>query len=56
MDYIGLKQFVAMDQKPVNGCEIQNIFCACSRVMLKLKLEKAEEEEDAHAQDNDEGF
>ena len=53
---IGLPQFVAMDRKPVDGCEIQNICCARSRVMLRLKLVEAAEEEDAHTQDDDEGF
>ena len=53
---IGLSQFVAMDQNPVDGYEIQNICCANSRVMLQLKLVEASKEEDAHAQDDDEGL
>ena len=50
---IGLPQFVAMDRKPVDRCEIQNICCAHSRVMLRLKLVNSAEEEYAHAQDDD---
>ena len=46
---IVLPQFVAMDLKPVNGCEIQNICCASSRVILRMKLVEAAEKEDAHA-------
>ena len=47
----GLPQYVAIDRKPENGCEIQNAACGRSGVMLRLKLVKgvdlpgAEEEE-----------
>ena len=45
-----------MNQNPVDGCEIQNMCCARSRVMLRFKLVEAAEEEDAHAQDDGEGL
>lgn len=44
---MGLPQYVAIDRKPENGCEIQNLACGVSGVMLCLKLVKtslAEEE------------
>ena len=34
----GLPQYVAIDQKPENGCKIQNAACGRSGVMLRLKL------------------
>ena len=49
---IGLPQFLDMDRKPVDGCEIKNICCACSRVMLRLKLVEAVEEKDSHLQED----
>ncbi|KAI2491366.1 Transposase IS4 [Fragilaria crotonensis] len=33
-------QYVAIDRKPENGCEIQNAACGRSGVMLRLKLVK----------------
>jgi hypothetical protein len=36
----GLPQYVAIDRKPENGCEIQNAACGMSRVMLQVKLVK----------------
>jgi hypothetical protein len=36
----GLPQYVAIDRKPENGCEIQNSACGRSGVMLRLKLVK----------------
>ena len=36
----GLPQYVAIDRKPENGCEIQNAACGRSGVMLRLKLVK----------------
>lgn len=37
---IGLPQYIAMERKPDNGCEIQNAACGKSGVMLQLKLVK----------------
>jgi Transposase IS4 len=36
----GLPQYVAIDRKPENGCEIQNAACGVSGVMLRLKVVK----------------
>jgi hypothetical protein len=36
----GLPNYVAIDRKPENGCEIQNAACGVSGVMLQLKLVK----------------
>jgi Transposase IS4 len=36
----GLPQYIAIDRKPENGCEIQNAACGVSGVMLRLKLVK----------------
>jgi Transposase IS4 len=36
----GLPQYIAIDRKPENGCEIQNAACGKSGVMLRLKLVK----------------
>ena len=37
---IGLPMYVAMDRKPEDGMEIQNVCCAISGVMCQLKLVK----------------
>ena len=45
---IGLPMYVMMERKPDAGCEIQNVACGRSGVMLQLKLVKgAEEHEDS---------
>jgi Transposase IS4 len=36
----GLPQYIAIDRKPENGCEIQNAACGQSGVMLQLRLVK----------------
>ena len=41
----GLPQYVAIEQKPENGCKIQNAACGCSGVMIRLKLVKSADEE-----------
>ncbi len=48
---IGLPNYVSIDRKPDNGCEIQNLCCAKSGVMLRLRLVKSAEEEKAAAQE-----
>jgi Transposase IS4 len=47
---LGLPQYISMDRKPENGCEIQNAACGRSGVMLKLKLVKSAESENATVQ------
>ena len=45
----GLPQYVAIDCKPENGCEIQNSACGRSGVMMQLQLvTTAEHEEERH--------
>jgi Transposase IS4 len=46
-DYInkGLPMYVAIDRKPENGCEIQNVCCGRSGVMLQLKIVKTSQEQ-----------
>jgi Transposase IS4 len=34
----GLPQYIAIDRKPENGCELQNAACGRSGVMIRLKL------------------
>lgn len=34
----GLPHYVALDRKPENGAEVQNLTCSRSGVMLCLKL------------------
>ena len=51
---IGLPQYVAIDRKPENGCEIQNSACGGSGIFCRLKLVKtAEEDELNHEEDDD---
>lgn len=52
----GLHQYVVIDWKPENGCEIQNAACGWSGVMIQLKLVKTKEEEDSHLQQEHEGL
>ena len=49
----GLPCYVAIDRKPENGCEIQNSACGVSGIMLRLKLVKNVEAEEASQQDPD---
>ena len=48
--------YTAIDQKPENGCEIQNSVCSESGLMLRLLLVKIEENYDLHTQEDNEGF
>ena len=50
---LGLPQYVAIDRKPENGCEIQNSACGDSGVMLRLKLVKTAEAEDHNVQEDE---
>ena len=51
----GLPMYVAIDRKPENGCEIQNAACGHSGVMIRLKIVKTAEEENASAVTDDDG-
>ena len=35
-----LPQYIAIERKPENGCEIRNSACGRSKIMMRLKLEK----------------
>ena len=45
---VGLPQYIEIDRKPENGCEIQNADDVVSGIMVKLKLVKNSSEEDLH--------
>jgi hypothetical protein len=53
---IGLPMYMAIDCKPENGCEIQNVAYGNSGVMLRLKLVKTAKEEGANALEDDDGL
>lgn len=42
---VGLPQYIAIDRKPENGCEIQNSACGRSGIMLHLELVSTAEDE-----------
>ena len=52
----GLPQYAAINRKPENGCEIQNICCACSCIMMQLKIVETTKEENANAREGDDGL
>ena len=37
----GLPHCVPNEKKPESGCEIQNVFCGESRIMLRLQIVKS---------------
>ena len=51
----GLPMYVAIDRKPENDCEIQNAACGRSGVMIRLKIVKTAEEENASVVTDDNG-
>ncbi len=53
---IGLPQYVAIDRKPENGCEIQNAACGRSGIMMQLKIVKTAEEEGSHTRPDETGL
>ena len=53
---IGLPQYIAIDRKPENVCEIQNSACGPSGVMFKLKLVKTAESEQHAAEEGPDGL
>ena len=53
---IVLPMYIAIYQKPENGCEIQNSACSDSVVMLQLLLVKSGEDSHLHTQENKEGL
>ena len=53
---IVLSMYIAIYQKPENGCEIHNSACSGSVVMLRLLLMKSGEDSHVHKQENNEGL
>ena len=49
----GLPMYVAIDRKPENGCEIQNVCCGDSGIMIQVRLVKTSEEESTRPQEVD---
>ena len=47
---MGLTMYVVIDNKPINGCEIQNSRDSISQVMMQLKLVKSEADEDRYTE------
>ena len=47
--------YVVIDRKPENGCEIQNAACGRSGVMIRLKIVKTAEEDNASVVTDDDG-
>ena len=52
----GLPQYIEIDRKPVNGCEIQNTADGVSVIMIQLKLVKTSSEEDLHSPEEHDGL
>ena len=50
---MGLPMYVSIDRKPENGCEIQNVACARSGVMLHLKVVKSANHATEEQESND---
>ena len=51
----GLPMYVEIDRKPENGCEIQSAACGHSGVVIRLKIVKTAEEENASVVMDDDG-
>ena len=52
----GLLQYIVIDRKPENCCEIQNDADGVSGIMMHLKLVKTSSEEDIHSPEEHDGF
>ena len=50
----GLPQYIAIERKPENGCKIQNIACAVSGIMIRLRLVKLQKTEEERNEINEE--
>ena len=51
-----LPQYIEIDRKPENGCEIQNAADGVSDIMMQLKLVKTSSGEDPHYPEEHDGF
>jgi hypothetical protein len=54
--HIGIPQYVAIDQKPENGCEIQSAADGVSGGMMQLKLVETAELEVYHVMEGEDGL
>jgi Transposase IS4 len=52
----GLPQYVAIDRKPENGCEIQNAACGRSGIMMQLQIVTTAEHEETRASEAEAGL
>ena len=52
----GLPQYIAIDRKPGNVCDIQNATDGVSGIMIKLKLVNTSSEEDIHSPEEHDGL
>ena len=52
----GLPQYIAIDRKPENGCEIQNAADVFSGIMMQLNFVKTYSEEDLHSPEEHDGL
>ena len=50
---MGLLMYIAIDRKPENGCEIQDVCCEVSGIMLKIRLVKSPEAETVHGEEGE---
>ena len=53
---IGLHMYVAIDGKPVNGWETQNVCGGWSQIMMQIKIVDTAEEEDQHTREGQDGM
>jgi hypothetical protein len=49
----GLPHYVAIDRKPKNSCEIQNVACSKTRIMMELHVVKGPVEERSVLENDD---
>jgi hypothetical protein len=52
----GLPQYIAINRKPEFGYKIHNLACGWSGIMMRLKLAKTMEEQQAHLRTGDGGL
>ena len=52
----GLPQYIVIDRKPENGCDIHNASDGVSGIMMQLKLVKTSSEEHLHSPEEHDGF
>jgi len=53
---MGMHMYVAIERKPENGCEIQNVACGRSGIMLRLKIVTTAVDQAASLSDADRGL